>query len=62
MNDEWMTTDEVAQALRVTRQTITRWIREGKLAAVVIQTSSRPIYRVRRSAFRDFVRRYVRGE
>ena len=57
-----MTSAEIAATLRVTRQTVTRWIREGRLKAVTIRVAARPVYRVRRSEFRAFVRRYVEGE
>lgn len=59
--DRLMTTAEVASALRVSRQSVTRWIREGRLEAAKIRVSGRPIYRVRESGFRDFVRRYIEG-
>jgi len=44
-----------------TLTTVSRWIREGRLKAIAIEVGPRPIYRVRESDFRDFVRRYVRG-
>jgi excisionase family DNA binding protein len=55
-----MTTEEVAQLLGVTRQTVSRWIREGRLGARAIQSGSRVIYRIRYSSFVAFVKRYVR--
>lgn len=36
MADELLTTAEVADLLRVTRQTLTRWRKDGKLPAVKI--------------------------
>ena len=60
-NDRWMTTREIADALHVTRQTVTRWIRDGHLKAIAIEVGPRPIYKVRHSDFVAFVRRYVRG-
>jgi len=61
MKDEriW-TTGEIASSLRVSRQSVTGWIRAGQLRAFSIQVGARPTYRVRDSDFRDFVRRYVR--
>ncbi len=57
-----MTTIEVAAKLGVTRQTVSRWIRDKKLAAITIGVGQRrPIYRVREADFIAFVRRYVRG-
>jgi excisionase family DNA binding protein len=55
-----MTTEEVAQLLGVTRQTVSRWIREGRLPARAIESGPRVIYRIRYDAFVAFVRRYVR--
>lgn len=54
-----MTTSQIADALGVSRQTVSRWIREGRLAATAIAVGPRPIYRVRESDFLAFVRRYV---
>ena len=62
MSARTLTTTEVAARLRVSRQTVTRWIREGALPAMVITVGSRrPIYRVTEAAFVEFVRRWVRG-
>ena len=55
-----MTTEEVAQLVGVTRQTVSRWIRENRLQARAIQSGPRVIYRIRYSWFLAFVRRYVR--
>ena len=60
-DDRLMTTGEIAAALHVSRQTVTRWIREGRLEAVKLTPYQRPIYRVRVSRFRAFVARYVEG-
>ncbi len=57
-----MTTSQVAARLGVSRQTVSRWIREQRLAAVATRVGPRrPIYRVREADFFAFVRRYVRG-
>jgi excisionase family DNA binding protein len=61
-NDALMTTQEVASALRVSRQTVTRWVRDGKLKAIRIRVGTRSVYRIRRSAFLSFLRTYVRDE
>lgn len=55
-----MTTEEVAQQLGVTRQTVSRWIREGRLGARAIQSGPRVINRIGYRSFVAFVRRYVR--
>lgn len=59
--DRLMTTAEVASALRVSRQTVTRWIRDGRLGVVTIRVGRRVIYRVPESRFRLFLRNYVEG-
>jgi excisionase family DNA binding protein len=57
-----MTTTEVARILHVSRQSVTRWIRDGRMEAITISVGSRrPVYRVTETAFRAFVRAYVRG-
>ncbi len=63
MDDEdVLSTSEVARSLHVTRQTVDRWIRDGKLRARMLRTGERGIYQIRRTDFRDFVRRYVRDD
>ena len=51
--DEWLTLDEVAEELRVSRDTIERMIAAGKLRAAEVSTSAgggaRRRYRVRRA-------------
>ena len=55
-----LTTSEIAATLRVSRQTVTAWIRAGRLRAIAITVGARPTYRVRQADFQEFVRRYVR--
>ncbi len=57
---EWMTTTEVAELLGVSRQTVSQWIRDGRLPARAIQSGARVIYRVRRTTLVDWVRRNIR--
>jgi excisionase family DNA binding protein len=59
--DRWLTTGQVAALLGVSRSTVTRWIRDGKLAAHAISVGARPTYRVRETDLRAFVRQYVRA-
>ena len=56
-----LTTAEVAAALRVSRQTVTKWIRDGRLDAVTIRIGRRVIYRIREGRFRQFLRDYIEG-
>lgn len=62
MDDEIMSASEVAAALHVSRQTVDRYIREGKLRARMIKVGERGTYQIRRSDFRAFVKRYVRDD
>jgi excisionase family DNA binding protein len=59
---DWLTPPEIAARLQVSQQTVTRWIREGKLPATKIQVGRRPFYRVSLTAYRTFLRAYVHGE
>lgn len=59
--DRLLTTQEVADLLRVSRHTVTRWIRSGRLRAIAITVGKQPVYRIRESDFRTFLRRYVEG-
>ena len=61
-NDDYVTTTYVSKALGVSRQTVSRWVRESKLVATTITVGSRPTYRIRYSDYRAFLERYVRGE
>jgi len=45
----------------VSRQTVTRWIRDGRIEVVAIRVGSRVIYRIPESRFRRFLREYVEG-
>jgi len=36
MTDEFLTTEEVAQALRVHKATVTRWLKENRLTAMKV--------------------------
>lgn len=57
-----MSTSEVAAALNVSRQTVTRYIRDQKLRARMVKVGKQGIYQIRRSDFRAFVQRYVRDD
>ena len=60
-NERLLTTAEVAASLRVSRQSVTRWIRDRQLGAITIKVSGRTTYRVPESRFREFLQRYVEG-
>jgi excisionase family DNA binding protein len=57
-----MSAAEVAAALHISRQTVHRYIREGRLRARTIKTGKRGTYQIRRSDFLAFVKRYVRDD
>lgn len=61
-DDDILSASEVAAVLHVTRQTVGRWIRDGKLRARMIRTGQRGTYQIRRSDVVEFVRRYVRDD
>lgn len=50
--DKFLTTSEVAQQLRVTRKSVTRWIADGKLRAIRAGRD----YRIRESDLNQFIR------
>ena len=52
MNDELMTTEEIAKELKYHIETVRKWIREGKLKATRI---NRKEYRVKRSELTRFL-------
>lgn len=62
MNEDLITTSEMAAALHVSRQTVTRWIREGRIRHREVKVGQVARYQVRRSDFAAFVKRYVRGD
>lgn len=62
MDDEIMTASDVAAALHLSRQTVDRYIREGKLRARMIKVGRRGVYQIQRSDFLAFVKRYVEDD
>ena len=63
MGDEaFLTSSDVALKVGVARQTVARWIREGKLPARHIRVGSRAVYRIRRKDFAAFLLRYVHDD
>ncbi len=52
--EEWLTVDEAAQQLRVTDETVRRWIRRGELHVLNVG-GKRPDYRIRRDALDEFI-------
>jgi excisionase family DNA binding protein len=53
MPEEWLTLDEIAEELRVSVETVRRWIRTKQLKALSIGRG----YRIKRKDFEDFLRR-----
>lgn len=62
MDEQIMSTSEVAACLHVSRQTVDRYIREGRLRARLLKVGRRGTYQIRRSDFLAFVTRYVRDD
>lgn len=53
MPEEWLTLDEIAEELRVSVETVRRWIRTKQLKALSIGRG----YRIKRKDYADFLRR-----
>jgi len=51
--DEWLTVAEVAHELKVTTETVRRWLREGRLQGSIL--SDRGGWRIRRSEVDQFM-------
>jgi DNA binding domain, excisionase family len=60
--DVWLTTKECAERVGLSRQTISSYCKSGRIKAIAINTGPRPIYRIRESDFRAFVREWIRDE
>jgi excisionase family DNA binding protein len=61
MADEiWLTVEEIAARLKVTEQTVRRWLRSGAL--VGRNFSGRTGYRVRQTDLQDFLDRDRQGK
>ena len=52
MPDTYYTPEEVADALKVSRNTVWRWIREGLLNAQLLPTGG---YRITKESYEDFL-------
>jgi excisionase family DNA binding protein len=61
-DDDLVTISFIASSLRVSRQTVWRWVRDRKIRATAIKVGSRTVYRIRYGEYRRFLDRYVRGE
>ena len=55
------TTEEVAERLRCKPKTVTKWVREGRIAAINLGGNRRGPYVFRRSDLEDFERRALVG-
>jgi excisionase family DNA binding protein len=53
MSEEWLTIEEIAEELRVSEETVRRWIRTKQLKALSIGRG----YRIRRKDYEDFLHR-----
>lgn len=57
---EWLTTEEVADYLRVRPSTVRQWIRQGTLPALRVG-GTRLGYRIRRSDLDRFIAKHYEG-
>jgi len=57
MSHEWLTIEEIAEELRVSEETVRRWIRTKQLKALSIGRG----YRIRRKDYEDFLDRRSTG-
>ena len=57
--DEFLTTNQAAQALGLHRSTVLKLVEEGQLEAVVYRYATRPTIRIPRHAIERFRARYV---
>ena len=55
--DEWLTTEQCAELIGVSRTTIWNAIRDGRLEATTYRVHSRTTIRIRRSAVDQFLAR-----
>jgi excisionase family DNA binding protein len=59
--DEWLTVKDVAAYLRVTEETVRRWVREGELPALAL--GKKAGFRIREADLQAFIAaRYGRAE
>lgn len=61
LDDEWLTVQEVASWLRVSPETVHRWVRSGKMIGLRVpsnQGGDQAVVRVQRKAVLDFVLEY----
>ena len=59
--DEWMTTEQVADLLQVKRETVQKWIRDGDLPALDLG-GPRAGYRVARSDLDAYIQARYTGK
>ena len=60
MDDTWLTVEEIAGRLKVTEQTVRRWLRSGSL--VGRNFGGRTGYRIRQSDLRPFLESEPKGK
>jgi excisionase family DNA binding protein len=59
-DEEWLTVNEVANRLRVTAQTVQRWLRSGELAG--LNLGGKAGYRIRADDLERFIEQRYRPE
>ena len=57
---QWLTVSQVAETMRVSEETVRRWLRSGRLRGH--NFSGRTGYRIETTAFEDFLRREMGGK
>jgi excisionase family DNA binding protein len=55
--EEWLTTEEAAQHLRIERRTMSEWARQGKVPAYRLSGVQRTTWRFRKSDLDDMLTR-----
>jgi len=62
---QWLTVDQVAKELELSRDTVERWVSSGRLPAAQLTTSAgigtRCRFRIRRDWLEDFLQKSVRS-
>lgn len=55
MMPKFFTPSEVAESLKVSEQTVRRWLREGKIGGVKLSLGARSEWRISEDQFNEFI-------